>query len=451
MRRPLFFKIFLGVCLSFFVVVNLVWFVDSLLQQNPSRNADRMARMGLAGAASAIQMGGEKALREQLDHWPAFDRANLAYHRLEAHAEPAQDLFHRVFSATATDPQGHRYAITYRVSRLDGRDYAPFVFDMGPRVLSATFVGILVFSAALTFYLILPIGRMREAFGRLSAGDLKARLGGNWLRRRDEIADMAADFNKMAERLEELVTSRDRLLADISHELRSPLSRLYLAIALARQSPDKTEQSLERIGREADKLDEMVGELLALTKLESGITTSSEYFFVSEIAALVAEDARFEAQEKGVIIDLSASPGCESREALVVGSGKLINRAIENIVRNALRFSRRGDAIKLEMATDTTGSTLVIRDEGPGVKIDKLSSLFEPFVQVDSSSGQGYGLGLSIAKRAILAHRGTIEAANGPERGLMISIWLPAAPDAPEDSAHGHSAAWNHWISPSPA
>jgi two-component system, OmpR family, sensor kinase len=261
---------------------------------------------------------------------------------------------------------------------------------------------------------------------------------------------MASDFNKMAARLEELVTSRDRLLADISHELRSPLSRLYLAIALARQSPEKMLQSFERIGREADKLDEMVGELLALSRLESGITTSNEYFFLSEIAEIVAEDARFEAQEKGTIIDLVANRRGRSSEALVVGSGKLISRAIENIVRNALRFSRRGDAIKLEMDSNAVGTTLTITDEGPGVKAEQLASLFEPFIQADATSGQGYGLGLSIAKRAIIAHGGTIKAANGAEGGLIITVWLPTAPDAPEDSEHSRSV-WDRSVSPLPA
>lgn len=447
MRRPLFLKIFLGVCASFIIVVNFVWLVDLVLQENPSRNAERTARVGLAGAATAIRLGGEEALQDQLKNWPVFERANLSYRRIEPHAAPERDHFRRLFSTAAIDPQGNRYEITYRVSRFDGREYVPFAFDMGPRVLSATLVGILVFSAALTFYLILPIGRIRTAFGRLAGGDLKVRLGPAWLKRRDEIADMAADFNKMAERLEELVASRDRLLADISHELRSPLSRLYLAIALARQSPEKAQQSLERIGREADKLDEMVGELLALTKLESGITTSNEYFFVSEIAAFVLDDARYEAQEKGVIIDLLADQ--KRQETLVVGSGKLVHRAIENVVRNALRFSRRGDTITLEMEAGSAGSTLFIRDEGPGVKIDQMDSLFDPFVQADTASGQGYGLGLSIAKRAVLAHGGTIQAANGAKGGLIITLWLPAAPDAPRDSDHSRPVL-DHPVSPSP-
>src|SRR5262249_51499522 len=136
--------------------------------------------------------------------------------------------------------------------------------------------------------------------------------------------------------------------------------------------------------------------------------------------------------------------------ALVVGSGKLISRAVENIVRNALRFSRRGDTIAIEMNCDVQGVTLCIRDEGPGVKLDQLASLFDPFVQADTSSGQGYGLGLSIAKRAVLAHGGTIEAANGAQGGLVITVWLPTAPDAPEDGEHARVLK-DRPVSPLPA
>jgi two-component system OmpR family sensor kinase len=253
----------------------------------------------------------------------------------------------------------------------------------------------------------------------------------------------------MASRLEELVTTRDRLLADISHELRSPLARLHLAIDLARQSPDKTLQSLQRIAREADKLDEMVGELLALSKLEHGITTANEYFFVSEITGIVVEDARYEAQEKGVSIEFVASSRRWGWEALVVGSGKLISRAIENIVRNALRFSRRGQTITIEMESNAAGTTLFIRDEGPGIKAEQLATLFEPFVQGNPAEGQGYGLGLAIARRAILAHGGSIKATNGVAAGLTITVWLPAAPDAPEAAEESRSV-WDKSISPLP-
>jgi len=449
MRRPLFLKIFLGVCLSFVFVTIIVWITDSILQQNPSRTAERTAGVGLAGAASAISLGGEKSLKDLLATWPAAERAYFAYGRVDSPSAPKADLLHNQFFATATDPQGNRYAISYQVRRFDGFIPPPLAFDMGPRVAIGTFIGISIFSLALTFYLITPIGRLRAAFKRVAAGDLKVRLGPAWLNRRDEIADMAADFDRMASRLEELVTARDRLLADISHELRSPLARLHLAIDLARQSPEKTGQSLQRIRREADKLEEMVGELLALSKLEHGLTPSSEYFFISEITGIVVEDARYEAQEKGVAIEFVASPHHWGEEALVVGSGKLVSRAVENVVRNALRFSRRGETITIEMQTDAAGTTLCIRDEGPGVKDEQLDRLFEPFVQANPVDNQGYGLGLAIARRAVTAHGGSIKASNGASSGLAVTIWLPAAPDAP-DAAEESRSVWDKSISPLP-
>jgi two-component system OmpR family sensor kinase len=179
------------------------------------------------------------------------------------------------------------------------------------------------------------------------------------------------------------------------------------------------------------------------------MTSSSEYFFISEITGIVVEDARYEAQEKGVAIEFVASPHHWGHEALVVGSGKLISRAIENIVRNALRFSRRGEKITIEMETNAAGTTLYIRDEGPGVRDEQLDTLFEPFVQANPVDNQGYGLGLAIARRAVMAHGGTVKAANGVSGGLTVTIWLPAAPDAP-DAAEESRSVWDKSISPLP-
>ena len=449
MRRPLFFKLFISVCLSFIVVSYFVWLADALLSQSPSRSTSAQAETALAGASSVIRVGGEAVFQKEFKAWPANTREYLTVRPIEAGAEPPHDPIHGVYSAVAADPQGRRYALIYHVTRFNGYVSPPLPLDMGPHTFYSGLVGVFIFSALLTIFMIVPIRRIRVAFGMLAAGDLKVRLGSAWLRRQDEIADLATDFNRMASRLEELVASRDRLLADISHELRSPLARLHLAIALARQSPEKEAQSLERIGKEADKLEEMVGELLTLSKIESGATTSDEYFFVSEVSRMVADDARFEAQGKGVEIRFAANPEHPDHEALIVGSGKLISRAIENIVRNALRFSRSGETITLEMESSQAGTSLTIRDQGPGAKPEQLKSLFDPFFRGDPGSGHGYGLGLAIAKRAILAHGGTITAANGDHEGLTITIWLPAAPDSPENGDVVH-AALDRSVSPQP-
>ena len=442
MRWPIFAKIFFCVCLSFIAATQVVWVIDSMLQANPSRTAERTARLALSSLSTALRLGGERALRDELATWPALEQQHLTVQRIENGSPPAQDPLHGVFSTVAADSTGHRYAITYLVRRFDGFVSPPLAFDMGPHVFFGSFVVILAFSALLTLFLTSPINRIRKVFRRLADGDLKVRLGKDFLGRRDEISDMAVDFNKMAARLENLVRSRDQLLADISHELRSPLARLQLAIALARQSPDTTVQSLERIGLEADKLEAMVGELLALSKFESGATTCDEYFYVSEIVSLIVEDARFEALGMGIDIAFERNGAAE---ALVVGSGKLISRAIENVVRNAVRFSRRGDTIAIELRSDTTGTQLIIRDQGPGVRAEQLTTLFDPFVQAGTANGQGYGLGLAIAKRAIIAHRGTISATNGSVSGLTVSIWLPAAPDSP-DTGEDHRSVWDQAV-----
>jgi two-component system OmpR family sensor kinase len=172
--------------------------------------------------------------------------------------------------------------------------------------------------------------------------------------------------------------------------------------------------------------------------MESGIATLDQHFFVSEVAAIVVHDARFEAEEKGVDIKFVPDSGRPPNESMVVGSGKLVSRAIENVVRNALRFSHRGDAITLDLDSNSSGTTLNIRDDGPGVKADQLEMIFEPFVQVGTLKGQGHGLGLAIAKRAIVAHRGFIKATNGAHGGLTITIWLPAAPNSAESYDESH-------------
>ena len=185
--------------------------------------------------------------------------------------------------------------------------------------------------------------RIRTGFDRLARGDFSVRLTPDIGRRRDEIADLARDFDTMAKRLEELVSARDRLLAGVSHELRSPLERLQLSIGLARQDPSKVETSLDRIGREAERLDEMVGEILTLSKLESGVRHAADYFDFADVVQLVTEDAKFEAAPQGVVVELRTDPADQDAEWLALGSGRLISHmAVENILRNALRLFQAG-------------------------------------------------------------------------------------------------------------
>ena len=327
-----------------------------------------------------------------------------------------------IVSDTVSAPDGTNYRVSYypqSASRNHG------IFGIPMEVVIVVVVGGLGFSAILAWYLTQPIQRMQVGFGRLAQGNFATRLGPAMGRRRDEIADLAHDFDKMAVRLEELVAARDRLLADVSHELRTPLARLNLAIGLARQDPAKMATSLDRISGEAAKLDEMVGELLTLAKLESGQSRGEDYFNFAEIVKAVVQDARYEAAAKGVDVRLDIEPADESFEWIALGSGKLVSRAIENIVRNAVRYSSEGGKVVATLRHDGGLFRLVVTDEGPGVPDEAMAAMFMPFGV--SADGFGFGLGLAIAQRAMTVHGGSISARNRQPKGLEMAVTLPAA------------------------
>jgi two-component system OmpR family sensor kinase len=326
-----------------------------------------------------------------------------------------------VVSEQVRGPDGTSYRVSYypQAERRGG------LFGIPPEVLLSVVVGGLVFSAILAWYLTQPIRRMQSGFERLALGDFTTRLGPAMGRRRDEIASLAHDFDTMAVRLAELVGARDRLLADVSHELRTPLARLNLAIGLARQDPAKLATSLDRISGEAAKLDEMVGELLTLAKLESNRSQGEDYFNFAEIVKRVVEDARYEASAKNVEVKLSIDPADENFEWIALGSGRLVSRAVENIVRNALRYSPEGGQVTARLRRQNGRFDLAVIDDGPGIPKDELAGLFKPFGV--SADGFGFGLGLAIASRAIAVHGGAISAKNRSPHGLEMTVTMPAA------------------------
>lgn len=429
MKRRLFWKILLGFWLTTIVLTQFVWLMFDLLRPLPQQNDNQvdMGRVAVTAATAAIHSGGAPAMLAQMASWPGYLRGQVS---VQAVPKGTPQI---AGSTLAADPSGALYRITFRARDRRPRGGPPRsalfeFFDIPPAVMIGSVIGGLGFSFILAWYLTNPIRRMRLGFGSLAQGNFATRLGPAMGRRRDEIADLAHDFDRMAERLEELVKARDRLLADVSHELRSPLARLQLAIGLARQDPSRLETSLQRIDREAAKLDELVGELLTLSKLESGVEHSEQYFDIAEIVKVVVEDAKFEATPAGIEVSVETDPPEDKAEWLCAGSGRLIARALENIVRNAIRFSHSGQQVKVRlMATKDARFELTIMDQGPGVAEDMLGRLFQPFVK-GTGEGQGFGLGLAIAQRAIIAHGGTIAARNRSTRGLLVSVTLPAAP-----------------------
>lgn len=419
MKRRLFWKILIGFWLTFIIITQGIWLMFTLLR--PDQDVSYMrafARVSVAAASSAIQRGGPGALAEEQKAWPEDWRARVQ-------VQPVASPMNRrapIASQTVSAPDGASYRVSYYPQR-GSRNHG--IFGIPMEVVIVVVVGGLGFSAILAWYLTQPIQRMQAGFGDLAQGNFATRLGPAMGRRRDEIADLAHDFDKMAVRLEELVAARDRLLADVSHELRTPLARLNLAIGLAKQDPSKMATSLDRINGEAAKLDEMVGELLTLAKLESGQSRGEDYFDFAEIVKAVVQDARFEAAAKRVDVLLAIEPDDENVEWITRGSGRLVARAIENIVRNAVRYSSEGGKVNAVLRRDGDRFNLKVTDEGPGIPEEAMAGLFMPFGM--SADGFGFGLGLAIAQRAMAVHGGSISARNLQPKGLEMAVTLPAA------------------------
>jgi signal transduction histidine kinase len=290
------------------------------------------------------------------------------------------------------------------------------------RLIGLFLTGIIL-CAGLAIYLTGPIRRLREATQKLAAGDLQTRVPRGTIRRRDELADLARDFDVMAERIESLVTSQRRLASDVSHELRSPLARLNVALEIAKQkSNPETAPILDRIETESTRLNDMISRLLTLSKLESGAEAIEwRPIDLDELVKDVVADADFEARARGRFVKISSAAACT-----VMGSESLLRSAVENVLRNAVRYTPEQTVVNVSLAADNGHATLQIADHGGGVPEKELANLFKPFYRVGEArerSTGGTGLGLAIAERAVTAHKGTIAAKNS-NGGLAIEIKL---------------------------
>ncbi len=278
---------------------------------------------------------------------------------------------------------------------------------------------------ALARYLARPVYHLQRATRRLAAGELSVRVGPAMGRRRDEIADLGTDFDRMATRLQELLDAQQRLLRDVSHELRTPLARLHVALGLARQRGDGIDAELDRVELEAKRLDELIGELLAVMRLQSGADTpTSQPVKLRPLLSEVVEDAKLEADERPCRLELTAKTSPE-----IAGDRELLRRAVENVVRNAIRHTAPNTVVTVTL-DGPDPAKVTIRDHGPGVPDLDLPTVFEPFFRVESARDRtsgGHGLGLAIAQQAIRAHGGEIVAVNVPDGGLQVEIRLPVA------------------------
>ncbi|HSB97645.1 MAG TPA: ATP-binding protein [Spongiibacteraceae bacterium] len=291
----------------------------------------------------------------------------------------------------------------------------------------ATYVAVLLvalcLSAVLAWYLHQPIRIMRRAFSAMSEGRLDTRVRHLLGSRRDGIADLGRDFDGMAHRLEDLVAVRQRMLQDVSHELRSPLTRLQIAIGLAQQNPHNIHETLDRIESESLRLQSMLENMLTLAHMEMGAQLlPKEEIDIAQLLADIARDACFEARARGGdLLFVGAGPHIMAVHA------ELLHRAFENVIRNAVKYTGAGTCVEVLIECIGAQLLVVVTDRGPGVAADALAKIFEPFFRVPEQerSMQGFGLGLAIARSAIEFHGGTIVAANRLDNGLIVSISLP--------------------------
>ena len=288
-------------------------------------------------------------------------------------------------------------------------------------------------------YLSRPISELRSAASRLAQGDMTARVGGTLANRSDEAAGLVREFDQMAERVADLIDAQRRLIGDISHEIKSPLARLSVALGLARRTAETyAPRQFDRMERELERLSMLSSELLTLAKLEqSPASAPLATVDLGAVVARVLSDATFESQTRmgDVVLHKHDQP------LMVAGDEDLLRRAIENVVRNAIFYTSSGTKVEVALASpDGRSAALEIRDHGPGVPEDALAHLFEPFYRVDQARARktgGAGVGLSICERAVRLHGGKVAARNASPRGLIVDISLPlAGAAAPADANH---------------
>jgi two-component system sensor histidine kinase CpxA len=330
-----------------------------------------------------------------------------------------------------TSPSGRPYVLLVRAPLQLGK-FLDATVGGGLPFFGVVLIMVTLFCFWLTHHIVAPIQGIQSAARLVAAGDLSVRAPAEISERHDELAALAADFDVMVERMSAFVRSHKDLLSTVSHELRSPLTRLIMSLTLLRkQSPPESEELLQRMERDVERVDTLMGQLLTLARLETGLSSDTrESVDFSQLVQEVAADGDFEARSCGKSVRLQAEGGVVIEKA----NQQALRSACENIVRNAIRFTPPGSEVDVILTTErmnpSSQAVLSVRDYGPGVPEELLQQIFQPFFRVKEPSGdpraiKGTGLGLAIALEAIRQHRGTLVAANANPMGLEVKIMLP--------------------------
>lgn len=424
--RSLFAKIllwFLATIVAAFVSFNLIeWRFDDAMRHAPMVRAFRFQARE---AREAYESGGPKALRWDLDRIQGIFQADAYLTDPNGRdLVTGDDRRALIRSGLLSWLRRNRSVIARRTS--DGKYW--FILSI-PEEGAARYVlppeqllvmlAVLVLCYLLARYLTSPLRSLQTALERFGHGDFAARTEST---RRDELGELARTFDRMAERIQNLVAAERRLLLDISHELRSPLARLGVSIELAR-SGENRDAALDRIQKEADRLNTLVGGLLQSTRAEVDPNSiRARRVRLDELIAEVVNDCAIEANARGCTLDLEADGAIQ-----MPGDPELLRRAAENVIRNAIRYAPAQTSIEVRLSHTGKNAHLEVRDYGPGVPEEALTRIFEPFYRVEGHRNResgGVGLGLSIAHRAVELHKGKLRATNA-HPGLRIEIDLP--------------------------
>jgi len=468
----LFWKFFLSILLAQVAATigigGAFWLRDQARQKAVSSlDSGPPAAVALDAAAATLRHGGAAALRDLLGtlRRPQLFVLDDTRHELLGRAVPPgllNDVERELKNGQPPDAPGAHWRGARRLTGPDGQHYVAFVprqfgrpdamrgggpdplapaLDPGARrrvgqsvVIGAAVAASLLFAALLAWYFSRPIRALRLAFEAAAAGDLAprfgpARTGG------DELSDLGRDFDRMSGRLRALMDGQRRLLHDVSHELRSPLARMQAAVGLAHQQPDKIASTLERVERESNRMDKLVGELLTLSRLEAlPDLLRREPVDLTELLDSIVADARFEAAQHdlrdGRALEEATRILIDAEGSVVVsGDGDLLWSALENVVRNAAKHGAQGGIVTVVVRMDEGRARVDVLDRGPGIAAADLAAVFQPFFRAGASrtSVDGHGLGLAIAQRVVHAHGGEIMARNRDDGGLQMTITLPPA------------------------
>lgn len=390
-----------------------------------------------ADGSGSQEVLGRRASRQVLDLVASMDELPGGTQRVDAEE--------RIIAEKIFDGRGHPYVVVvdFPVPTILSRSLVEFFtadlntrrFDRASIVrLTAVLAVAGIFCFFLARHIASPIDRLRAATRRIANEQLETRVDKRVLERRDEIADLGRDFDRMAERIEHLVTAQRQLLADVSHALRSPLARLNVALGLARQNGGP--EHLDRIERETERLNTLIGQLLTMARVDGGVDLERRTVFdLGSVVDEVATDADYEARGRQCTVQFDPHAEC-----LVEGARDMLRGAVENVVRNAVRHTADKTSVEISMdCRQVPGgpqAVIQVRDHGPGVPGPAIGSLFTPFQRVaNGNGGNGTGLGLAITRRTFEVHGGTATAANAPGGGFVVTLELPVrVADSPRAS-----------------